>query len=50
MIDRLLEEIAPLAEAGKLSAFLLQLTPAFAPDKHELDELDAADRARSSRT
>ena len=39
VIDRLLEEIAPLTEAGKLSAFLLQLTPAFAPDKHELDEL-----------
>jgi uncharacterized protein YecE (DUF72 family) len=39
MADRLLEEIAPLAEAGKLGAFLLQLTPAFSPDRHELDEL-----------
>ncbi len=39
MLDRLLEEIAPLADAGKLGAFLLQLTPAFAPGKHELDEL-----------
>ncbi len=39
MVDRLLAEIAPLADAGKLGAFLLQLTPAFAPDKHELDEL-----------
>ncbi|HZC14530.1 MAG TPA: DUF72 domain-containing protein, partial [Thermoleophilaceae bacterium] len=28
---RLVEETAPLAEAGKLGAYLLQLTPAFAP-------------------
>ncbi|MEJ7657177.1 MAG: DUF72 domain-containing protein [Thermoleophilaceae bacterium] len=41
LIDRLLAELAPLAEAGKLGAFLLQLTPGFAPDKHELDELTA---------
>ena len=39
MADRLLEEVAPLAEAGKLGAFLLQLTPAFSPDRHGLDEL-----------
>ena len=39
VVDRLLEEIAPLTDAGKLSAFLLQLTPAFSPDKHELGEL-----------
>jgi uncharacterized protein YecE (DUF72 family) len=37
---RLVEETAPLAEAGKLGAFLVQLTPAFAPRSHELDELD----------
>ena len=37
--DRLLEATSPLAEAGKLSSFLLQLTPAFAPDRNELDEL-----------
>ena len=37
---RLVEETAPLAEAGKLGAFLVQLTPAFAPGKHELPELD----------
>jgi uncharacterized protein YecE (DUF72 family) len=37
---RLVEEAAPLAEAGKLGAFLVQLTPAFAPRSHELDELD----------
>ena len=39
MIDRLLAEVAPLSEAGKLGAFLLQLTPGFAPDRHELGEL-----------
>jgi uncharacterized protein YecE (DUF72 family) len=40
LIERLLEETAPLAEAGKLGAYLLQLTPAFAPGRHRLDELD----------
>jgi uncharacterized protein YecE (DUF72 family) len=37
---RLLEEVAPLAEADKLGAFLAQLTPAFAPRRAKLDELD----------
>jgi uncharacterized protein YecE (DUF72 family) len=37
---RLVEETAPLADAGKLGAYLLQLTPAFAPGRHKLDELD----------
>jgi uncharacterized protein YecE (DUF72 family) len=37
---RLLEETAPLAESGKLGAYLVQLTPAFAPRGHELEELD----------
>ena len=37
---RLVEELTPLAEAGKLGAFLLQLTPAFSPGRHELAELD----------
>jgi uncharacterized protein YecE (DUF72 family) len=36
----LVEETAPLAEAGKLGAFLLQLTPGFAPGRHRLEELD----------
>ena len=36
---RLVEECGPLAEAGKLGAFLVQLTPGFSPRKHELDEL-----------
>jgi uncharacterized protein YecE (DUF72 family) len=40
LAKRLVEETAPLAEAGKLGAYLVQLTPAFAPRNHELDELD----------
>ena len=36
-----MEETAPLAEAGKLGAYLLQLTPAFGPGRHRLDELDS---------
>lgn len=39
MCERLLEEVAPLAEAGRLGAFLLQLSPAFAPGEHELVEI-----------
>ena len=38
--ERILEEIEPLSSAGKLGAFLLQLSPSFSPRKHELDELD----------
>lgn len=37
--DATLAAVAPLAEAGKLGAFLLQLTPAFKPGEHELSEL-----------
>jgi uncharacterized protein YecE (DUF72 family) len=45
---RLVAETAPLAEAGKLGAFLVQLTPAFAPGRHELAELDGlVDELRS---
>ena len=40
LAERLVEETAPLAEAGKLGAYLVQLTPAFAPRDHELDELN----------
>ena len=39
LIDALLEAIEPLERAGKLGAFLLQLTPAFSPYEHDLDEL-----------
>ncbi len=37
---RTIEAAAPLVEAGRLSSFLLALTPAFAPGSHALDELD----------
>jgi len=39
LIDATIEAIEPLSEAGKLGPFLLQLSPAFSPGKHELDEL-----------
>jgi uncharacterized protein YecE (DUF72 family) len=39
LLDRTIEAVAPLEQSGKLGAFLLQLTPAFSPDKHQLDEL-----------
>lgn len=34
-----LDAVAPLAEAGKLGAFLLQLSPSFSPKAHDLEEL-----------
>jgi uncharacterized protein YecE (DUF72 family) len=37
---RTLELVEPLTEAGKLSSFLLQLTPAFDPAGHRLAELE----------
>lgn len=37
---RLVQETAPLAQAGRLGAYLVQLTPAFAPGRNELGELD----------
>jgi uncharacterized protein YecE (DUF72 family) len=40
LCDELLEAVEPLASAGKLSSFLLQCSPAFAPGKHSLDELE----------
>jgi uncharacterized protein YecE (DUF72 family) len=40
LAHRVVEETAPLADAGKLGAYLVQLTPAFAPRRHELEELD----------
>jgi uncharacterized protein YecE (DUF72 family) len=39
MLETTLEAVEPLEQAGKLGAFLLQLTPAFSPEKHSLDEL-----------
>ena len=40
MVEQVKHACEPLDKAGKLRAFLLQLTPAFAPGKHELTELD----------
>ncbi len=39
MVRRTAETMEPLAEAGKLGSYLLQLTPAFDPRDHDLDEL-----------
>jgi uncharacterized protein YecE (DUF72 family) len=39
LCDALLEAVAPLADAGKLATFLVQLSPGFSPHEHELDEL-----------
>ena len=47
LVDATLEAIEPLADAGKLGPFLLQLSPAFSPRKHELGELESlAERLR----
>jgi uncharacterized protein YecE (DUF72 family) len=40
LAKRLVEEVSPLEEDGKLGAFLVQLTPAFSPGRHELGELE----------
>ncbi len=40
MLDETLAALAPLECAGKLGAFLLQLSPSFAPGRHDLAELD----------
>jgi uncharacterized protein YecE (DUF72 family) len=41
LADAVLESVQPLVRAGKLSAFLLQLSPSFSPRAHALEELDA---------
>ena len=45
MVERLVDSMEPLAEAGKLGAFVLQLSPAFRPRDHELSELEPIVRA-----
>jgi uncharacterized protein YecE (DUF72 family) len=40
LVERFLEGIQPLQEAGKLGALLLQLSPAFSPREYSLSELD----------
>jgi uncharacterized protein YecE (DUF72 family) len=39
LADAVLEAVEPLARAGKLATFLLQLSPAFSPHEHRLEEL-----------
>lgn len=39
LAEQVLEAVTPLVEAGKLSSFLLQLSPAFGPRDHAWDEL-----------
>ncbi len=39
VVDAMLAAVAPLREAGKLAALLLQLSPSFSPRGNELDEL-----------
>jgi uncharacterized protein YecE (DUF72 family) len=47
LVEATLDAVAPLHEAGKLGPFLLQLTPAFSPAKHKLEELEPlAERLR----
>lgn len=40
MLDSFLQPMSILQSAGKLGVFLLQLSPAFSPRKHELAELE----------
>ncbi|HMJ07300.1 MAG TPA: DUF72 domain-containing protein [Chthoniobacterales bacterium] len=39
LVEEILRAIAPLRAAGKLGSLLLQLSPAFSPRRHQLDEL-----------
>lgn len=41
LLDRFLESLRPLVDAGKLGAFLVVLDPRFTPERHQLAELDA---------
>lgn len=41
IVQRFLREMAPLREANKLGAFLLQLSPAFSPRSSRLEDLDS---------
>ena len=40
LLDQVIESTAPLRDAKKFGAFLLQLSPSFSPRKHDLAELD----------
>ena len=40
LLDEVIASVEPLRAAGKFGVFLLQLSPAFSPRKHELAELE----------
>jgi uncharacterized protein YecE (DUF72 family) len=40
LLEQVIKSVEPLRTAGKFGAFLLQLSPAFSPRKHNLSELD----------
>ena len=40
LLDEVVHSVDPLRDAGKFGAFLLQLSPAFSPRKHDLAELE----------
>jgi uncharacterized protein YecE (DUF72 family) len=40
LAEQVLQATLPLAESGRLSSFLLQLSPSFKPEGHDLDELE----------
>jgi uncharacterized protein YecE (DUF72 family) len=40
LAEEVLGAVAPLVDAGKLSSFLLQLSPAFSPREHQLSEIE----------
>lgn len=44
IMARVLRELKPLRQTGKVGAFLLQLSPSFRPKTHELSELDSLQR------
>src|SRR5687767_317946 len=50
MVEETLATVAPLEEAGKLGALLLQLTPAFSPKDHRLAEIEPLLEAFAPRT
>jgi len=50
VVEATLAAVAPLEEAGKFGAFLLQLTPAFSPKDHKLEELEPLLEALAPRT
>ncbi len=50
MVEETLAVVRTLEEAGKFGAFLLQLTPAFSPKDHKLDELKPLLEALAPRT